>query len=401
MKLIFMIFLYVLANVFIILSIISFIEKYSKYLNNHARLVLLILYLVCASSVIFGYIMPLSNVQKIVQGFANYFIGFIIYIAMSILLFDLILLILKIAKKRNKRIEKNIFLSLLIVFFTFALYGFFHAKEITIVKYDVKVSKDIKEDMKIALISDTHLGYSIGYKMMQDMVKKINNENVDLVLIAGDIFDNSDKTVDDMKKVKEAFSNIKSKFGVYAVFGNHDVEERLFGGFSVDDSDEVYITEEMRKMLESCNINILEDKSVLINDNIYIIGRKDIQKAGDGTSKRLQISELMNSIDKNKLVILLEHEPRELMKTSNYGVDIHLSGHTHAGQFFPLTIGCKLMSENVYGVKKYNDMVSLVTSGIGVYGPNMRVATNSEVCILNIYKNSNLNNKENYIWKKK
>ena len=100
---------------------------------------------------------------------------------------------------------------------------------------------------------------------------------------------------------------------------------------------------------------------------------------------------------KSKLIILLEHEPKDLLETSNYDIDIHLSGHTHAGQFFPLTIGCKWMSENLYGIKKFNNMVSLVTSGIGVYGPNMRVATNSEICILNISSNNELDDKQNYI----
>ena len=401
MKLYLMIFLYIIINIFIILSVIKFIEKYGKTLNMGIRVLALLLYLLCASTIIIGYFMPLSNIQKIIQGFANYFIGIIIYIAMAMMLFCIIILVLKISKKRNKKIERNIGLALLIFSFIFSIYGFIHAKEIVITNYEIKVSKSIDKDIKIALISDTHLGYSVGYKMIEKMVNIINKQNVDLVLIAGDIFDNSVETVDDIDKVKLALSNIKSNYGVYAVFGNHDVEERLFGGFSIQSADKNFITDEMLQMLYDSNINILDDKSILIDNQIYIIGRKDKEKAGDGSANRKKISELLEGLDKEKLIILLEHEPKDLYDTSNYDIDLHLSGHTHAGQFFPLTIGCKLMSENFYGIKKFNNMISLVSSGIGVYGPNMRVGSNSEVCILNISSNTNPLDKENYIWRKK
>ena len=138
----------------------------------------------------------------------------------------------------------------------------------------------------------------------------------------------------------------------------------------------------MNNMLIDAGIKILDDKVEKIND-FYIIGRKDYSKAGDGTSNRLSLDKLVKDVDTNKFVIVLEHEPRDLDNIAKEDIDLHVAGHTHAGQFFPLTIGTRIIWNNHYGYKKYNNMHSIVTSGVGVYGPNMRVGTDSEVVIIN------------------
>lgn len=140
----------------------------------------------------------------------------------------------------------------------------------------------------------------------------------------------------------------------------------------------------MENMLKSAGIKILDDEVTLINDSLYIIGRKDAEKSGFGSEDREELTTLMKNIDMTKPVIVLEHEPMNLEEISNQGVDLHLSGHTHAGQFFPLTIGTSMKWLNSYGMKQVGRMTSVVTSGIGVYGPNIRIGTNSEISIVNI-----------------
>ena len=79
-------------------------------------------------------------------------------------------------------------------------------------------------------------------------------------------------------------------------------------------------------------------------------------------------------------VLVIDHEPRELQELADAGVDADLCGHTHDGQLFPGNLTIKLMWENACGYLKKGDMHSIVTSGVGLFGPNMRVGTKSEIC---------------------
>ncbi len=79
-------------------------------------------------------------------------------------------------------------------------------------------------------------------------------------------------------------------------------------------------------------------------------------------------------------VLVIDHEPGELQELADAGVDADLCGHTHDGQLFPGNLTIKLMWENACGYLKKGDMHSIVTSGVGLFGPNMRVGTKSEIC---------------------
>ena len=92
----------------------------------------------------------------------------------------------------------------------------------------------------------------------------------------------------------------------------------------------------------------------------------------------------MQTVDKNKPVLVLNHEPEHLKDYKDTGVDLLMAGHTHAGQFFPLTIMRSFVWENYWGVEKLGTATGAVTSGVGVYGPPLRLLSNSEVMVLNV-----------------
>ena len=392
MKLFTIIILYGFLNFYLCRKVILWFSKFKlKRSSVIIKTLITIVYLCCFLSVLLGYFLPNSTFQRILLKFSNYFTGTMFYMLIAAVISDLIILIsVRILKK-----DKNFFYTKKYIFSVAAitiilvgglsLYGFIHATDIKTTKYNIVVKgKEIKEKkLKIALVADTHFGYSVGYKMAEKMVNKINKENPDLVLIAGDIFDNSYDSLDKPDRISNAFKSIKSKYGTYAVFGNHDVKEKLFAGFSIGSSKKAFRDDRMAKMLEDANIKILDDEVEQVED-FYIIGRKDYSKAGDGTKNRLSLEKLLKEVDQDKFVIVLEHEPRDLKEISKNKIDIHVAGHTHAGQFFPLTIGTAIIWDNNYGYEKYNDMNSIVTSGVGVYGPNMRVGTDSEVVIINV-----------------
>ncbi len=365
--------------------------RHRKQLNIAAVILICLL----ASTLFFGKFLPAGDIQRQILKFSNYWLGFFIYLLFFMAIADIILLIrITILKHQNKpshftskKYPAAAAILVLILAAAFTAYGSIHAKNITIAQHDITIEKKAADlrDLKVVLLADFHLGYSVGCSDMQKMVDKINAQAPDLVVIAGDIFDNDYDALDDPDKLETILSSIQSRYGVYGVYGNHDVKETLVGGFSVSSSKNALRDKRMDKFLEKSHITLLEDRSELIDNSFYLIGRLDGEKTGYGSKDRKTIPELLENIDRSKPIFFINHEPDHLSDYEEHGVDILFSGHTHAGQFFPLTITQPLAWQNYWGVKKIGGMYSIVTAGIGVYGPDLRVATNSEIMVLNIH----------------
>jgi len=348
-----------------------------------------------ASVIIVAFHMQEQGTHYRLLKLSNQWFGVLFYIILYVALADLVWLILRLIKKNPKGfIAKNQFvfrggLVVIILIVATSIYGLMHAREIKITRYEVTIDKEVegRESLRIALVADQHLGYSIGYEHMEKMVSLINQSNPDLVCFAGDIFDNNFDALDDEDGIREAFASINSTLGVYSSWGNHDVEEPLFSGFSVGEKGGAIRDPRMGEFLSSAGFNLLEDSSILVNDEFYLVGRLDYQKAGDGTNHRKSISELTEDMDKSKPIILIDHQPREFEEIAEAGVDLDLSGHTHAGQMFPMNLTNHLTWKNGYGLMEIDDLTSIVTSGVGVYGPAMRVFTDNEVVIIDVFFN--------------
>ena len=141
----------------------------------------------------------------------------------------------------------------------------------------------------------------------------------------------------------------------------------------------------MDEFLEKAGVNLLMDEGVLIEDSVYVYGRPDYARPGRGITVRNTPLEIMDKASASDYpVIVLDHEPKGLEELAAAGVDLTLSGHTHAGQVFPGNILLAIISENSYGLKKIGDMTDIVTSGVGLFGPYMRVGTISEICNIKI-----------------
>lgn len=267
----------------------------------------------------------------------------------------------------------------------FSIYGVIHYQDTDVIKYDVTVDKsaDGLEDMRIVLVADTHLGYSVGNDMMEDMVELINEQDADLVVFAGDIVDNDYYALSDADEIAKTLSGIRSRYGVYGVYGNHDVEEQLIGGFTVPVGKGALVQPEVDEFVKKAGIEILEDESVTIAGNITLIGRMDASKPNSDEGRK-SIGELMKGVDKSGPVICIDHQPSQLRQKADAGVDMDLGGHTHDGQIFPGNLTIDLFWENAYGLDKIDDMYSVVTSGVGVWGPAMRIGTDSEIAVIDV-----------------
>ena len=350
-----------------------------------------VVYLFMALSPVIAFLLPKSAVAIVIRRISTYWIGIMLYSLLYVVLFDLLRLIAKHTKLKNTLLFSRgsvISIGSVVVACAVAtcLYGIFNARNIKVNEYSVTVNKSCGSDkhLKAVLVADLHMGYAIGVDHITKMVEKINQQDADIVIIAGDIFDNSYDGMDDPEGIKAQLKSIKSKYGVYAVYGNHDIDEKILMGFTFDWGGKQLHNEKMTNFMKECNIKLINDESVLINDEFYLVGRRDTDKPGTEDGTRAEISELTKDLDKTKPIFVLSHEPDELQKTADAGADIDFSGHTHDGQLFPgnLTIG--LFWENPCGMIKKDNMYSIVTSGVGVYGTFMRVGTDAEICSVDI-----------------
>lgn len=350
-----------------------------------------VVYLFMALSPVIAFLLPKSAVAIVIRRISTYWIGIMLYSLLYVVLFDLLRLIAKHTKLKNTLLFSRgsvISIGSVVVACAVAtcLYGIFNARNIKVNEYSVTVNKSCGSDkhLKAVLVADLHMGYAIGVDHITNMVEKINQQDADIVIIAGDIFDNSYDGMDEPEGIKAQLRSIKSKYGVYAVYGNHDIDEKILMGFTFDWGGKQLHSEKMTNFMKECNIKLINDESVLINDEFYLVGRRDTDKPGTEDGTRAEISELTKDLDKTKPIFVLSHEPDELQKTADAGADIDFSGHTHDGQLFPgnLTIG--LFWENPCGMIKKDNMYSIVTSGVGVYGTFMRVGTDAEICSVDI-----------------
>ena len=140
---------------------------------------------------------------------------------------------------------------------------------------------------------------------------------------------------------------------------------------------------EVDEFAKKAGITILQDESTVVAGDITLIGRCDATKT-NSDSPRASIAELTSEADRSKPVICVDHQPSELQEKADAGVDLDLCGHTHDGQIFPGNLTINLFWDNAYGLLKVDDMYSIVTSGVGVWGPAMRVGTDGEIAVVNV-----------------
>lgn len=232
-----------------------------------------------------------------------------------------------------------------------------------VVNIDIQSSRPTQnKEVKIVALSDIHLGTSIDKKRLKKYVDLVNSQHPDMVLIGGDLIDRSLKPVI-AQKMDEELRQLRAPFGVFAVEGNH--EHFGEGGKAVTD------------FFEQSNITLIQDSTILINDEFYLVGRED-----HINSKRLSISQILNSTDPSKPRILLDHQPYNLSEAEQNQIDFQFSGHTHKGQFFPINLVVNMIFEQGYGYLQKGNTHYYISSGLGIWGPQYRIGSQSEVVVV-------------------
>ena len=331
-----------------------------------------------------GAFLPDSPAKFALQAAGNIYLGFYLYYGLVLLV---LLGLMRLARLFSRgRVGRDWHGGVICVTMAVALllggYGMVHAQNTVVDRRELTVDKP-GGDMKIVLVGDLHLSVNSRLSTTQRMVELINAEQPDAVLVAGDVFTSSYGALAHPERYAEALRGIRAKYGVYAVYGNHDVEETLFGGFPISPVSQAFRTAQMEDFFKDCGFTVLYDQVVDIN-GVQLAGRVDGEKAGDGTTNRMSPEQLLAGVDRTRPVVVLEHEPKEFQALKEAGADVALAGHTHAGQVFPGNLVVPFFNENAWGYAKVHGLDTVVTAGVGYYGPPMRVGTDSEVSVVNL-----------------
>jgi predicted MPP superfamily phosphohydrolase len=266
------------------------------------------------------------------------------------------------------------------------IYGVYNARSIRTVHYTVTLNKRSEmSHFRIALVSDLHIGETVGQKWIANIVDAVNRTEPDIICIAGDIIDSSLERISDIEAVTSELKRLCAPLGVYACPGNHDVDRlsvRQAGGTGSG-------MEGIIAFLEKADIVFLLDEIVMPSDNIYLAGRKDARPIGL-RQVRKSAAELIADLDldRSKIYIVLDHQPVDYSNLEKAGADLIFSGHTHRGQFFPGNVATKLIYNRAgathYGYWRGATAQAVVSSGAGVWGIAIRVATGSEVAVIDV-----------------
>lgn len=386
--------LYVLLNGYFLFRILKWLETcHVHFKKKRIKIILIIIYLFFALSILIAFVLPAGSMRRFMKLISNYWLGVLMYLALTIIIADLIrLLLIYIVKADPKKFRTPKVFRLVgsicfILIISTSLYGVYNARQIQTTSYDVTIHKKAgnHKNLKIVLLADLHLGYNIGCSQMKQMVTKVNKQNPDLIVIAGDIFDNEYDALDDPEKLIKILRQLKSTYGVYAVYGNHDIDEKILAGFTFRGSREKKVSDpRMDEFVKKAGIRLLRDESVCIDQSFYLYGRPDAEKVGRGINRRKTPKELVKGMNLKKPVIVLDHEPRQQEELNQARVDLDLCGHTHDGQMFPGNLTIHLFWKNPYGYRKVGNTHQIVTSGVGLFGPNMRVGTKAEIAVINV-----------------
>jgi hypothetical protein len=228
--------------------------------------------------------------------------------------------------------------------------------------------------LRLVQLSDMHVGLTIGRDFVEDVVRKVNALQPDLVAITGDLIDGS---VEDLGAAIAPLGGIRSKLGTYFVTGNHEY-------YSGADS--------WLEFLRDLGIRVLRNEHVELSKNgetFHVAGVDDWTAHRFGNGHGADMARAMLGRDTSKPVVLLAHQPIQFDEARAHGVDLQISGHTHGGQIFPFGFLTRLAQPFLSGLHRRGESQIYVSSGTGYWGPPMRIAAPAEITLIELNPDAN------------
>ena len=217
---------------------------------------------------------------------------------------------------------------------------------------------------RIAIISDVHLSVTMNEKWFNKNVDRINALNPDLILLVGDVLD---ETYKDAEWVVKPLRRFKATDGVWASTGNHDF---------------YYGIDSFMYLMREAGINVLRNEAAIVADKI-ILGAVDDKTATDLLKvERVPIAAIVDEFKHRLPIVFMNHTPNRREEAEKLNVEVYISGHTHHGQLWPLGYITETFYSIKTGIQDENGMLFIHSTGLGTWGPPMRINATPEIILV-------------------
>lgn len=283
-----------------------------------------------------------------------------LFLAFSLVFAIIILtLVLKMFHITLPLFSSYLVLAVWLIMLSASLYTAAKTPKITALNIDAPA---LKQDVKIAFITDTHFGATVSPKRAESVKQILQEQKPDLIVFGGDIFETNSK---ESKPYTDILKSIMpgKKFGV---FGNHEYYQGL---------------KDSRESFKQAGITLLENQSIAAED-INIIGVNDIKTTA--LTKQNFENILKKEVKQNKFDLLLTHSPLYFKVAAQNGVDLMLSGHTHKGQIWPFSLMVKAAFPYFNGLYEEGKAKLFVSAGTFFWGPPLRLFSENEIVFITL-----------------
>ena len=330
-----------------------------KYIKNIFITLEIILPIIFMGAMIYGT-KHFSIINSYFYAIGGVWLGFLSYILIVSVILALFILLNSYSNVNLPL--RQIAMGLILLVIIIVIYGIYHANNPKVVEFDVSspTLAPMWKDKKIIIVSDIHLGIIYREKFMKKVVDIINKEKPDIIFNLGDIIDGPSFPYE---KGFAPFYELSPTLGSYYVEGNHETYNQEYSVF---------------KSYFPKNINDITGKKLIVNGT-QIIGIPYSMIRSTGEIQK-ELDKVM--YDKQVPSIILLHEPKDIKTLADNNTSLVLSGHTHGGQFFPLTLIVNwIYGKYNHGVTYTENTASLTTYGVGTAITPIRIGTDSEIVL--------------------
>jgi predicted MPP superfamily phosphohydrolase len=312
---------------------------------------------------------PAGGGTKVLILAGYYALPLVLYFTMTVLLTDLAVAILRLSKAVSRQVVRSDRFRLRRLAFVLSVpvlvvaAGVVNANVLRVREYTVEVPRrsSTLRELKVVFAADLHLSNLTSKNFLERFVDKVNAQKPDIVLIGGDILEGH-RGDGDMGAIEAQFRRLESRYGVFAVPGNHEGYARTSGDF-----------------FDRSHIRFLQDELATVDGMFILVGRRDARRGA-----RKSIDDLLRDAPDDLPVILLDHRPTDMERVSRTRVDLQLSGHTHHGQLFPVNFITQREYGLSWGHRKKGNTHFIVTSGAQLWGPPVRTVGASEILVIHV-----------------
>lgn len=295
----------------------------------------------------FTAFISISIISKVTWN-AGYLFGALYAALGGDILADLICIPVALIRKNKKIMHLQVLISLAMTL-AFLVYGTVNMQ--TVKAHDISFySEKLKTGHTFVFLSDLHYGSAQTPDVVEKAIAGIMSHDPEFIVLGGDITDDLTK-----KEEMESVYRLLGSTGVpvYFIYGNHDRQSQagLVGGAA-------YTPQELEESIRKNGIIILKDSWVRVADDLVIFGREDFTEPA-----RLPLNELA-SVPRDAFVLSVDHSPYQYSEIEAFGADLQLSGHTHAGQFFPLQFVYNILGFDACGFYRHGNTDVYVSPGI-------------------------------------